>query len=615
MAEDPSAWTCTCAAAVPLALGLRHCQQSEGFRAGNAAFVLRDLSGSRYEAAYEFLLGSILHEARSLQQAPAEEDHSNSSERGARHILLSDLYRACDSVAAQTCLQSLLCSPVNSIAGVCLQGLSAIETLQQELPAGASIVHPLLSQAVGLAVFHVLFELKAVSTLEPDTQPKIKWLAAPPQSAVHFLVHLADSNGKTANSAQEVFVAADLQQAGAIVPDGFLPVPAGFLQPIAALLHEFAAQMLAPRELSHLTGQPQLRLYPAMNTIEANRWWPELLERLEEAVLPNFEVEHHELEDPPPTGIARFCTLPPTMEADFLLLLWQEIMARLAGSSNTVHVLAIASDARYLEEIADHLRMAPLEHTAVLGSLLDPESLQQSLLGAGVSHIQEYLFVQSVLESFLVTRQHMPLGHSENQLKQALAEHMRCWGQLVDMGAPGIVTVDIPFLPLRVPVTHAVLNWPLDAWRAITQQAHISSRSLLLAAGEAGLVPRLGSGSCFVTSYTAKTLSHLDKMPFQIFAAGEEHADAIQHLQQHVQPSFMGRELDEEDLAMDLSAEGALNLVVRYHGELVAALLSTAVAAPSRGLTVMQLRFVAVHPANSDAAERVRNFEAHGLEN
>ena len=28
-------------------------------------------------------------------------------------------------------------------------------------------------------------------------------------------------------------------------------------------------------------------------------------------------------------------------------------------------------------------------------------------------------------------------------------------------------------------------------------------------------------------------------MPFQIFAAGEEHADAIQHLQQHVQPLFL----------------------------------------------------------------------------
>lgn len=87
---------------------------------------------------------------------------------------------------------------------------------------------------------------------------------------------------------------------------------------------------------------------------------------------------------------------------------------------------------------------------------------------------------------------------------QGLAEHMQCWGALVDMGAPGIVTVDIPFLPLRIPVPHAVLNRPLDAWRAITQQAHISSRSLLLAGGQAGLVPRLGSGSCFVTCAPSK---------------------------------------------------------------------------------------------------------------
>lgn len=69
--------------------------------------------------------------------------------------------------------------------------------------------------------------------------------------------------------------------------------------------------------------------------------------QLEEAVLPNFEVEHHEQDDPPPKGIARFCTLPPNMEADFLQLLWQEIMARLAATDNHVHVLIIASDTRY----------------------------------------------------------------------------------------------------------------------------------------------------------------------------------------------------------------------------------------------------------------------------
>ena len=63
-------------------------------------------------------------------------------------------------------------------------------------------------------------------------------------------------------------------------------------------------------------------------------------------MLPSFEVEHDVQEDPPPIGIARFCTLPPNMEADFLQLLWQEIMARLAATGNTVHVLVIASDAR-----------------------------------------------------------------------------------------------------------------------------------------------------------------------------------------------------------------------------------------------------------------------------
>lgn len=94
-------------------------------------------------------------------------------------------------------------------------------------------------------------------------------------------------------------------------------------------------------------------------------------------------------------------------------------------------------------------------------------------------------------------------------LEQELAEHMQCWGALVDIGAPGIITVDIPFLPLSVPVQHAVLNRPLDAWRAITQQAHISSRSLLLAGGQAGLVPRLGSGSCFVTCAPIKCSTEL----------------------------------------------------------------------------------------------------------
>lgn len=66
---------------------------------------------------------------------------------------------------------------------------------------------------------------------------------------------------------------------------------------------------------------------------------------------------------------------------------------------------------------------------------------------------------------------------------------------------------------------------------------------------------------------------------------------------------MQGSALDEEDLAMDLAAEGGLSLVVRYHGEVVAALLSTAVAAPTQGLNVMQLQLVAVQPNNSDAAE------------
>lgn len=175
--------------------------------------------------------------------------------------------------------------------------------------------------------------------------------------------------------------------------------------------------------------------------------------QLEEAVLPNFEVEHHEQDDPPPKGIARFCTLPPNMEADFLQLLWQEIMARLAATDNHVHVLIIASDTRYaspsvpivcpmtrscqvfnahddclkqwqtlchcqdhppkahqvciglkfpvclrnssmqcrcryLNEISGHLSQASLQHTAVLGSLLDPQGLHQALLLAGISRLQ-----------------------------------------------------------------------------------------------------------------------------------------------------------------------------------------------------------------------------------
>ena len=139
---------------------------------------------------------------------------------------------------------------------------------------------------MGLAVFHGLFELRAVITLEPDIQPAIQWPANLPPEAVHFLADLAVSSGKiaTAAAAQEDLTTAGLQQAAFIIPDTFLPVPAGFLQPTAALLHEFAAQILAPRELNHLVGQPQVRLYPAMNTIKANRWWPELLERVSQSI-------------------------------------------------------------------------------------------------------------------------------------------------------------------------------------------------------------------------------------------------------------------------------------------------------------------------------------------
>lgn len=160
------------------------------------------------------------------------------------------------------------------------QGSDAIATLQKELPFGASTLHPLLSQAVGLAVFHVLFELKAVTTLDPDTEPQIQWLAGPSVQALQFLIDLAVGSGKTAPVAAAQMAVDVPAEAHAALPDGLLPVPAKFLQPTAALLHAFAVQMLTPRQLHHLAGQPQMRLYPAMNTIEANRWWPELLERV-----------------------------------------------------------------------------------------------------------------------------------------------------------------------------------------------------------------------------------------------------------------------------------------------------------------------------------------------
>lgn len=65
---------------------------------------------------------------------------------------------------------------------------------------------------------------------------------------------------------------------------------------------------------------------------------------------------------------------------------------------------------------------------------------------------------------------------------------------------------------------------------------------LALASSRAWLVTgKLTGFGRLCRSYTAKTLSHLDKMPFQILAAGDEHSDVIQHLQQHVQLTFLVR--------------------------------------------------------------------------
>ena len=155
------------------------------------------------------------------------------------------------------------------------QGSDIIRGLQQGLPAGHHILHPLLSQAIGLAVFHVLFEIGAVVTLEPDASPEIQWNAQPPQEALQFLDALAICSGKIVAAAAAT--PADLA-ANNIIPEILLPVPAGFVQPTSALLHEFAVQMLLPDRAPPPLGL--LRLYPAMNTIKANRWWPELLERV-----------------------------------------------------------------------------------------------------------------------------------------------------------------------------------------------------------------------------------------------------------------------------------------------------------------------------------------------
>ena len=158
------------------------------------------------------------------------------------------------------------------------QGTSAISLLQPGPPAGASL-HPLLSQAIGLAVFHKLFELHAVTTLDPDGSAEIHWAATPPDSALQFLAAWAISCGKVTSSvnAEQDLLAANLEHSHAIMQD-YLPVPASFLQPTAALLHEFAVQMLGAEHRQQLPRQ--LQLYPAMNTIQADRWWPELLQRV-----------------------------------------------------------------------------------------------------------------------------------------------------------------------------------------------------------------------------------------------------------------------------------------------------------------------------------------------
>ncbi len=128
MPADPSAWTCTCAAAVPLALGLHHRQQTEGHPPGSANAVLQALSGSHHEASYAFLLEAILHEATDQQAPPLiGVDHTHAAipgavaDQDARQDLLSGLYTACALRECQECLQQLLCTPDETIVGVCLE--------------------------------------------------------------------------------------------------------------------------------------------------------------------------------------------------------------------------------------------------------------------------------------------------------------------------------------------------------------------------------------------------------------------------------------------------------------------------------------------------------------
>ena len=130
MPADPSAWTCTCAAAVPLALGLhrRHQTESRGRPSRTVPGVSQALSGSRHEAAFAFLLEAILHESKDLQQ-PAAADSLDitasalqpQSHQESRQSLISGLYAACAAPACQECLRRLLCTPAEAVAGVCLE--------------------------------------------------------------------------------------------------------------------------------------------------------------------------------------------------------------------------------------------------------------------------------------------------------------------------------------------------------------------------------------------------------------------------------------------------------------------------------------------------------------
>lgn len=321
------------------------------------------------------------------------------------------------------------------------------------------------------------------------------------------------------------------------------------------------------------------------------------------------------------------------------------------------------SSIQVLGEVSDRLYQQGVPHVAVLGDLRRPRELLRAAYRAGVQDVHDFLFVQSLVSlgrccggisaglrlarpppaMLGLTGCRRPSPPRCVQLgvcTQGGASALACFEELAadhgvvaldEFGGPAAQTHGAAASPHLGTLRHAlsaVFEGDEDAASAAetptaqllalpeadtpaavdgsTSASCADGGALLAAAAAAGLLPRPGVGSHFLTaSGVATSLLHLDPVPFVVRCARAEDAPAVHRLQSFARPALAPRRLGLARVRRLLQRpERCWQWVAEVEGAVVAALVLAPEGRPAPGGgAALGVALAAVHPSLEEGAE------------